>query len=206
MSPFVAVVWLPHDDEVAVEDPRVDHRVALHAQQEVGARRRRAARAARRTPRRSPRRAAARPRRSRRRAAAPASAALARRSARRGGAARELERARLRRVAPEIARPLEVREVRVHRRRRREPDALADLPHGRRVAVPVDVVDEEVPDLLLSTGQHTRLQGRVTNVCSPEARDSSGRSQTGATNKARRDAGPRECAGEDLNLHGLKGH
>ena len=71
--------------------------------------------------------------------------------------AEELERARLRRVAAEQSGALEVREVRVHGRRRGEPDRLADLAHGRRVAVPVDVLDEEVPDLLLPCGQHVRL-------------------------------------------------
>ena len=54
---------------------------------------------------------------------------------------------------------LEVREVCVHGRGRCEADGLADLPHRRRVAVLVDVVDEEVPDLLLSSRQHLRLQG-----------------------------------------------
>ncbi len=65
----------------------------------------------------------------------------------------EVERARLRRVAPEQAGPLEVRQVRVDGGRRSQPDRLADLAHGRGIAVPVDVVDEELPDLLLPCGQ-----------------------------------------------------
>src|SRR5205823_7189184 len=65
----------------------------------------------------------------------------------------ELERPRLGRVAPKQAGPLEVGEVRVHGRGGGESDRLADLAHGRRVAVPVDVVDEEGPDFLLAPGQ-----------------------------------------------------
>ena len=65
-------------------------------------------------------------------------------------AADQLERARLRRVAAQQPGPLEVREMRVDGRRRREPDRFADLADGRRVAVAVDVVDEEAPDLLLT--------------------------------------------------------
>ena len=68
----------------------------------------------------------------------------------------QLECARLRRVAAQQACALEVREVRVHRRGRGEPDVLADLAHGRRVAVAVDVLDEEVPDLLLPGREHER--------------------------------------------------
>src|SRR4029453_14623260 len=37
--------------------------------------------------------------------------------------------------------------------RRGQSDRLADLAHGRGIAVPVDVVDEELPDLLLPCGQ-----------------------------------------------------
>src|SRR5581483_284104 len=66
----------------------------------------------------------------------------------------ELERARLRRVAPQEPCPLEVRQVRVDRRRRREPDRLTDLANGRRIPVAVDVLDQEVPDLPLPRGEH----------------------------------------------------
>src|SRR5581483_9154700 len=66
----------------------------------------------------------------------------------------QLEGARLRRVAPEEPRTLEVRQVRVHGRRRGQADLLADLADGRRVAVPVDVLDEVVPDLLLTGREH----------------------------------------------------
>ena len=36
ISPYAGVRLLPDDDDVAVEDPGLDHRVALHAEQEVG--------------------------------------------------------------------------------------------------------------------------------------------------------------------------
>ena len=76
-------------------------------------------------------------------------------------------------VGSRLSRPgaLEVRKVRVHRRRRREPDVLADLAHRRRVAVPVDVLDEEVPDLLLPGGEQGASEKSLTNVCSPSSRD-----------------------------------
>jgi len=48
---------------------------------------------------------------------------------------------------------------------------LADLADGRRIAVPVDVLDEVVPDLLLTGREHARLLfGRWarSNVCSRE--------------------------------------
>ena len=90
-------------------------------------------------------------------------------------AADQLERAWLRRVAMQQAGPLEIRQVRMHRRRRREADVLADLAHGRRVAVLVDVLDEVVPDLLLAGGEHRAAPPLIlgarfevgTNVCSP---------------------------------------
>ena len=66
---------------------------------------------------------------------------------------RELDRTRLRGVAADQADTLEVREVRVDGRGRGEPHLLADLAHGRRVAVVVDVGDEELPDLLLARGE-----------------------------------------------------
>src|SRR5207253_10830380 len=69
---------------------------------------------------------------------------------RRPGAPGELERTRLRRIASEQTGPLEVREMRVDGRRRGQPDRLADLPHRGRIAVRVDVADEELPDLLLA--------------------------------------------------------
>ena len=56
------------------------------------------------------------------------------------------------------------------------PDALANLSHRGRVAVPVDVLDEELPALLLSRrehrlGLHLALHGAPpgrggSNVCS----------------------------------------
>ena len=84
----------------------------------------------------------------------------------------ELDRAGLRRVALDQPDALEVREMGVYGRGRREADLLADLAHGRRVAVVVDVRDEELPDLLLTRGErglgrHGSPPGGVpTNVCS----------------------------------------
>ena len=148
ISPSRAVLPAAHDDDVAVEDAGVDHRVALDAQQEVAAQR-----LGNRdvTPRRSGRRAAARRPRSGR--ASGSLSSLGRRRRRSRLTSGQLERPRLRRVAPQQSRALEVGEMRVNGRRRRQPDRLADLAHRRRIAVPVDVLDEEVPDLLLSACQ-----------------------------------------------------
>src|SRR5581483_912594 len=70
--------------------------------------------------------------------------------------------------------PLEIREMGVHGGRRRKPHGLPDLAHRRRVAVPVDVVEDEAPDLSLAgrqfrAGLHLTLRdrGTVPNVCSP---------------------------------------
>jgi len=81
----------------------------------------------------------------------------------------KLDGPRLRRVPLEQPGALEIRQVGVHRRGRGQPDRLPDLPHGGRVAMRVDVIDEEVPYLLLSSRQHLRLQGwgSRSNVCSP---------------------------------------
>src|SRR5205823_4973308 len=114
----------------------------------------------------------------------------------------------------------EVGEVRVHRRRRREPDGLADLADRRRIAVTVDVLDEEPPDLLLPCREHLASRESVSNVCSlprveilsdgvksPVTSDGRGKQcQTSPTSHSRgNDVGfPRDrCAGEDLNLHDL---
>src|SRR5215467_13349337 len=58
-------------------------------------------------------------------------------------------------------------------RRRGKAYRPPDLAHRRRVAVPVDVVDEEAPDLALPAGQlgcrlHLTLRGRglLPNKCS----------------------------------------
>src|SRR5262249_50569737 len=117
----------------------------------------------------------------------------------------ELERSRLRRVAAQQACALEVREVRVDGGRRRQADGLTDLAHGRRIAVPVDVLDEEAPDLSLPSGQlgcrlHLTLRGsgKVANRCSTA---DYGLLRTASTERP--PDGGLECAGEDLNLHGL---
>ena len=48
----------------------------------------------------------------------------------------------------------------MHGRGGREADGVADLPNGRWIAVRVDVLGEELPDLLLSCRQHRGLQCR----------------------------------------------
>src|SRR5215475_13682671 len=57
----------------------------------------------------------------------------------------------------------------MHRRWRGEAHRLSDLAHRRRVAVLVDVLREEVPDLLLSAGQHRATSRSLagTNIRSP---------------------------------------
>ena len=65
----------------------------------------------------------------------------------------QLDGARLGRVAAQQPDLLEVREVRVHGRRRGEPDRLADVAHGGRVAVLRRVLLDEVEDLLLALGE-----------------------------------------------------
>src|SRR3954471_8885768 len=133
-----------HDDDVAVEDARFDHRFALHAEQEVAAKGLRHGQlvldvlVGEKW---------------------PAGCDLPEERQLRHGdgrlllAPRQLERARLRRVALEEAGPLEIRQVRMHRGGRGEADGLPDLADGRRIAVEVDVLDEESPDFLLAAGQ-----------------------------------------------------
>ena len=55
--------------------------------------------------------------------------------------------------------------MRMHGRRRREPDSLADLAYGRWIAVVVYISDDVVPDLLLPRGQHTG-SSLWANMCS----------------------------------------
>ena len=64
-----------------------------------------------------------------------------------------LDRPRLGRVPPQQPGLLEVGEVGMHRRGRRQPDGLADVPHGRRIAVLARVLLDEVEDLLLALRQ-----------------------------------------------------
>ena len=98
--------------------------------------------------------------------------------------------------------------MRVDGRRRRKPDLLADLAHGRRIAVPVDVLDEVVPDLLLAGREHA---GSLVSLDGDE-RVFATRVETpaDAVNENNEKAAPRvgrlRCAGEDLNLHDRNGH
>jgi hypothetical protein len=48
----------------------------------------------------------------------------------------------------------------VDRGRGREPDGVSDLAHRRRIAVVVDVLDEELQDLLLTCGEERGLEHR----------------------------------------------
>src|SRR5205823_14872313 len=121
----------------------------------------------------------------------------------------QLERPRLRRVAAQQPGPLEVREVGVHGGGRGETHRLADLPHRRRIAVPVDVLDEEAPDLALPAGQlgcrlHLTLRGsgKVANTCSAGGYGFL-RTASNRPKEKGRPGAAYECAGEDLNLHGL---
>ena len=107
----VGVVGRLDDDEVALEDAGVPHRVAADPQDVVAALAADHGRAPRGTPRCSPRRGSARRRRPGRRAAARrAHDAL-------GPVDQDLDRPRLGRVAAQHARALELGEVRVHGRR-----------------------------------------------------------------------------------------
>src|SRR4029077_6137558 len=118
-------------------------------------------------------------------------------------AADQLERARLRRIALQQTGPLEVREMRVNGRRGGEPDLLADLAHSRGIAVQVDVLDEVVPDLLLTGREHWGSLGFVDG----DERVFAIRVETpaDAVNVPKRKSRPTwdgfRCAGEDLNLH-----
>src|SRR5262249_56975854 len=67
---------------------------------------------------------------------------------------------------------VEVGEVGVSGGGRRKADGLTDLAHSRRIAMRVDVLDEEAPDLALTAGQlgcglHLTLRGWGTlpNTC-----------------------------------------
>jgi hypothetical protein len=64
-----------------------------------------------------------------------------------------LPTARLRRIAPEHANLLEVRQMRVHGRGRRKAYRFADVAHRRWIAVLGRVLADEVEYLLLALGQ-----------------------------------------------------
>ena len=80
-------------------------------------------------------------------------------------AADEVERARLGGIAAQQPETLQVGEVRVHRRRGREPDGGADLAHRWRVAVLRGVLVDEREDLALARRELRRgCFGRRTHV------------------------------------------
>src|SRR5262249_23122155 len=95
-----------------------------------------------------------------------------RRGRRRAGRTiQQLDGAWLRWIAPQQADLLQVRQVRVDRRRRGEPDSLADVPDRGRIAVARGVLLDEVEDLLLALREvlsyvHAAGSPRVSNVCS----------------------------------------
>ena len=112
-----------------------------------------------------------------------------------------LDRARLRRIAPQQPDLLEVGQMRVHRRGRREPDRLADVAHRRRIAVLRGVLLDEVEDLLLALRQvlpdvHTGSDsssrgGRSEHLFDTVARAQDGRQTSGHPPRAILAAHPR---------------
>ena len=88
-------------------------------------------------------------------------------------AADDAERAGLRRIAAKMTEALEVREVRVHGRGRREADGLADLAHRRRVAMTNEVGVDHLEDLLLPRGQVGHVVSRRGSIASNTCSDGS---------------------------------
>jgi hypothetical protein len=76
----------------------------------------------------------------------------------------DLERARLRGVAVDVALVLQGAEVGVDRGRRREADGLADLADARRVAAPADLGVDELENLTLAFGETRTFGGHVRKV------------------------------------------
>jgi hypothetical protein len=144
-------VLRPDDDEVAVEDAGLDHRVAPDREHElavvaIGERRHvdvlldvllRQDRLARGDGAHE------------RQPAVPADHALRRVDR----PVEQLDRPRLRRVAPQQAHLLQVGQMGVHGRGRGQADRLADVAHRGRVAVAGGVLLDEVEDLLLALRQ-----------------------------------------------------
>ena len=142
ISPSLRGVLRAHDDEVALEDAGVLHRLAADAQDVLAV----LAAGDRghldvvldvllgqdRLSRPRPGRRAAGPVAARRARSPPRCRPRCRRPA---DAVEQLDRARLGRVAAQQAELLEVGQVRVHGRRRGEADGLADVAHRRRIAV-----------------------------------------------------------------------
>ena len=153
VAPFGRVGPRLDDDDVAVEDAVVDHRVAPHAQREglaaaeqlLGQRDR-----------------LGRLDRLDRRARPPRGRGAARWSRRRGAAPVEhLERAALMRAAADDALPLEASAGACGRwRATPSAEVPADLLERRRVAVPPDVRLQEVEQLLLPPRHHAPLIGK----------------------------------------------
>src|SRR5947209_8415811 len=148
------------DDQIAVQDRRVDHRVAFDAQHEAAGprhpRRRQdelvfevLGRGDRHAGRDAP------DQRERRRLDGRELVLVARRD----------ERARFGRIALEEPAPLERLQVRLHRRRGREPDALADLAHRLRVpALGRERADRREDPLLLLRRRPFGHQSRLENA------------------------------------------
>ena len=155
--PVPGLVPALDDDVVALQDPRVDHRVAAHLEDVLalvaarglgylhvlldvllGQDRRAGGDGA--DDRQAP-------------GAHLVDGSLDRRTGAPGGTVEQFQRTRLGRVAPQDAELLEVRKVGVHRGGRGEPHRLADIANGRRVAVLLRIAADEVEDLLLALGQ-----------------------------------------------------
>jgi len=91
-----------------------------------------------------------------------------RQGARRSELTHDLEGARLCRVAPDEALALEIGEVGMHGRRRRQLEGGADLAYRGRVAVGAHAFADEGQHLLLSCGQAAHVASSVEHmfVCS----------------------------------------
>ena len=124
-------------------------------------------------------------------------------------AVEQLDRARLRRIAPQQPGLLEVREVRVHRRRRGQADRLADVAHRRRIAVLRRVPLDEVEDLLLALRQvHRAPRGPDAGVRYGSAdrtmcsHNDSGRPVDGSNARATHSAAPHAPVAELVDAQG----
>ena len=97
-------------------------------------------------------------------------------------------------VASRRIRPgaLQLRQMRVHRRRRGEPDRLADLTHGRRIPVGIHVGVHELENLLLPLGQIHRRPPGVERVFGSQCARRVGRSQGTAGRMDREGETPQE--------------
>jgi hypothetical protein len=74
---------------------------------------------------------------------------------------RDLDRARLARIALEVPLVLERREVGVDGRRRRQADCFSDLANARRIAAPAHLDVDELQNLALTLGERGGVGSRT---------------------------------------------